>query len=488
MLPGDVFGKFYMVDKNKRILLGLALTIILVTALPYLVLSLYNVPITDDFLYAAESRDLGAWGAMQMWYNAFTGRYTSSMIMSLLPFHHFNFICAQIVPLILIINLIISLYYCIHAFKFFSRLQALLLCAVIFSVYLSTMVSPAEVIFWLSGSITYTLPIIILLYLWGYIIRVYSSNGKTSATHYWWILLGCSLLSGTNEVIIFYHGFLAFWFLVYTWYVRSRYNKLALVIFSVTTVCSLFSLLAPGNSGRHEYMVSNGHASPTLLHSLIFTLNAISIWLYLRTKRFAFMVLILAVPAILLISKQPFDKRSYLKLHPLWLIAIFFAGNLFAYLPVTISLTEYFPDRTLDCIYFTYIVFAVVSLGYTGVYYGLDTLGSKGFRRLSYALLFLGLVALVADRKTNTAKGYETIFTQKNVIYKQEMDARLRLFDLNQGKKMIKVAPVSANPRPMAFSDVDTVLHGANNFGYETYFKIDTVLSTSNQAECLNCD
>ena len=477
-----------MINKKKYILLTLAILIIAVTALPYLWLSCYSVPMSDDFLYAAESRDLGIFGAVKMWYFEFTGRYISSMVMSLLPIRELNFTIAQIFPIMLIVGLIGGLYYCVHAFKFFSRLQAALLSAVIFSVYLSTLVSPGEVIYWLSGGVTYMLPIVIMLFLWGYIVRVYSSGQLANAVNIILASLGCILLSGSNEIIIFYHGFLSLLFFVFTLRIASPYRKLATVIFILTTVCSLISLLAPGNSERHNFMTVAKHASPTMMHSIEFTINVIITWLYLRAKRFAFIFLLVAVPAILLISKQPFDKRPRLKLHPVWPALIFFAGYLFAYLPVTISLTEYYPDRTLDCIYFTFLIFATVTLAYAGVYYGLDNLGSKGFRRLSYVLLFVGLFALVADRKTNTAKAYTTIITKAHVQYKAQLNARLKKLYQNRGQNLVKVEPVAVNPKPMIFADVDTIVHSTNNFGYEVYFKIDTVLATKAIDECMNCD
>lgn len=477
-----------MINNNKSLLLTLAILVIGVTALPYLWLSYYNVPMSDDFLYAAESRDLGVFGAVEMWYFEFTGRYTSSLVMSLLPVRELNFTISQVFPMLLIAGLIGGLYYCIHAFKFFSSLQAILLTAVVFSVYISTLVSPGEVIYWLSGSVTYMLPIVIMLFFWGYIVRIYFSTQKVSAIDFAATSLGCILLSGSNEIIIFYHGFLSLLFFISTLYMASPYRKLAAVVFGLTTVCSLISLLAPGNAERHNFMTGVKQASPTLLHSIQFTSNVVITWLYLRTKRFAFLFLLLAVPAILLISKQPFDKRLKLKLHPAWPALIFLGGYLFAYLPVTISLTEYYPDRTLDCIYFTFIIFATISLAYAGVYYGLDRLGNTGFRRLSYALLFFGLFALLADQKTNTAKAYTTIINKAQVLYKRQLDARLKKLHQSKGKNVIKIEPVTVNPKPMIFADVDTVVHSANNFGYEVYFKIDTVLATRSIDECMNCD
>ncbi len=477
-----------MINNNKPLLLALALLVIAVTAFPYLVLSHYCVPVADDFLYAAMSRDSGVFGAVKMWYFEFTGRYTSSFIMSLLPIRGLNFAIAQFFPAMLLLGLIVGLYYCIHAFKFFSRLQAILLTAVIFGVYISTLVSPGEVIYWLSGSITYMLPVVVMLFLWGYVVRVFSSGQQVSAINLALSSIGCIMLSGSNEIIIFYHGFLSLLFLIFALRIVSPYRKLAATVFTVTTVCSLISLLAPGNSERHNFMEGVKKASPTMLHSIEFTSNVIITWLYLRTKRFAFIFMLLAVPAILLINQQPFNKRLRLKLHPAWLALIFFAGYLFAYLPVTISLTEYYPDRTLDCIYFTFLVFITVTLAYTGVYYGLDKLGNTGFRRLSYALLFFGLFAVAADQKTNTAKAYKTIISKTNVTYKEQLDARLRLLHKSEGKKLIKIDPIAVNPKPLVFADVDTTVHSANNYGYEVYFKIDTVLATKAINECMNCD
>jgi hypothetical protein len=473
---------------KKFILLALAVLIIAVTALPYLVLSYHCVPVADDFLYAAKSRDLGIFGAVKMWYLEFTGRYTSSIIMSLLPIRSINFAIAQIFPAMLIVGLIGGLYYCIHAFRFFSRLQAVLLTAVIFGVYISTLVSPGEVIYWLSGSVTYMLPVVIMLFLWGYIVRVYSSGRSVNTINLIIVAFGCSLLSGSNEIIIFYHGFLSLLFWVFTLRIASPYRKFSTIVFAVTTVCSLFSLLAPGNSERHSYMAGVSHAAPSVLHSIEFSSNVIVTWLYLRSKRFAFMFLLLAVPAILIISKQPFDRRLKLKLHPVWPALIFFAGYLFAYLPVTISLTEYYPDRTLDTIYFTYLIFSTVTLAYAGVYYGLDKLGNVGFRRLSYVLIFFGLFALLADRKTNTAKAYATIINKADVKFKAQLDARFRMLNQSRGQKMVKIIPLVINPKPMVFADVDTVVHSANNFGYEAYFNIDTVVATKQIDECMNCD
>jgi hypothetical protein len=469
-----------MANKKIRIfLIVMGLFTIAVTALPYFILSNYCTPVTDDFLYAAKSRDLGVIGASRMWYFSFTGRYTSSLLMSLLPIHELNFGIARLFPAFLIVALLSSFYYLINSFRFFSQLQVLLLTAIIFPVYLSTLANPGEVIFWLAGSITYTLPFIIFLMVWGYVVRLYYKNVTADYFSLTLLTLGCIALSGSNEIMIFYHGFIVTSFFILTFKNKSPLHKLATVMLIVSITFSLTSLLAPGNFGRQLYMTKITHSQPSIVHNIKFTVKVIGIWLYLRNKRMAFIFMIVGIMSILMSVQNDNYLRKDFRLHPIWIALFFFSGHLLTYLPVTISRTEYYPDRTLDAIYSTYMLFAVITIIYTALYYKIEKLEISKSHYLIFMTGLLGVVSILSDSKTNTVKAYKSVLKGEHITYKKAIDQRFKTLYNNRNKSLLKVNPLKIKPLPMVFSDVDTILHGVNNFGYEIYFNIDTVVSTT---------
>lgn len=466
-----------MINTKKGIAL-LTISFFVITTLPYIVLSFSCVPVADDFVYAVHSRSFGILGAVRMWYLGFTGRYMSSLIISAFSSPEIIFTSVKFFPLILLIGLNLSLYSFIRSFRLFSKLFSLCLSITLVAVYLSTLISPGEMIFWLSGSVTYTLPILIMLCFWAYVIRVHFSQAPVTSLNKIVVTVYCLVLNGSNELMIFYNGFFVFIFFLYTQRNQLKSYSVAIIALTITCLCSLISLFAPGNFVRHDYLNNLTGTHPSILHSIRYTSNAVAIWTYLRSKQLFFLYILIAVPALFCIEGQACFNRDRLKIKPIFIFLLLLAGHLIAYLPVTISLSEYYPDRTLDFIYFTYIILIAVTVLYTVIYYFSSCVFS-GKKILPFAALSFGILIMLTDKTTNTAKAYNSLYTRANVIYKDELKRRFAQLHLNRGKKSLKLRPITAVPSPMVFSEIDTIPHSNNNHGYEMYFQIDTVISTS---------
>src|SRR5262245_2244580 len=141
--------------------------IILVVVLTFVLLSLFSQPVGDDFCNAAKSLDLGFWNAQVFWYQNHTGRYFGQAVISIYPWVVAFFSGYKFAALILFVVFLIALSTFLRAVggSFVSNRKAHWGALGLLAIYLTRMPSPVEGFYWLSGSINYTLPCVLLLFL-----------------------------------------------------------------------------------------------------------------------------------------------------------------------------------------------------------------------------------------------------------------------------------------------------------------------------------
>ena len=150
--------------------LELAVGIVLVTLIG---LSMFAYPSADDFCYAAKTKQLGIWGAGSFWYRHGSGRYTPTLALSaywrygdILRTYHF----APMIILVLTWMGFSSLSASIVRGE--SRcLPSWLFGAVWTLLFVAGIPDPAQTLYWVTGSFTYQLGNILVVFLIAMLIR-----------------------------------------------------------------------------------------------------------------------------------------------------------------------------------------------------------------------------------------------------------------------------------------------------------------------------
>src|SRR5690606_15569640 len=126
-----------MNNKVKNVILVLVALLLLI---PFIFISHYNNPSSDDYRFVFYTSTLGLWEAQVHWYLTWVGRYFSTFLLSLHPLLIKSTLLYKVVPIILIFLSVHSIYRFINTL-IKTKIIALLLALYILFYYLTSMPS-----------------------------------------------------------------------------------------------------------------------------------------------------------------------------------------------------------------------------------------------------------------------------------------------------------------------------------------------------------
>ncbi|PWU01205.1 MAG: hypothetical protein C5B52_07660 [Bacteroidetes bacterium] len=243
-----------MKQNNKSAELKIIL-LLSIAIFPLLLLSFYNYPSCDDLLLNCEVSRFGYWNYLHYFYSHWSSRYFSLTVIMALASGRFLLDHYWLVPVSMI-----SLF-CISFWFFFRQVNKYLFSGLLNSAQevissqiflLIFIVSAPEIstaFYWLSGSLTHTLPIILLFFSAGFYIIRLSNPERKLFNQLMCILfliagLGCSeILSIFILCLISLHVILA---------IRNKSANLLTIAITalVTIVCNYIFLFGVGNMRR----------------------------------------------------------------------------------------------------------------------------------------------------------------------------------------------------------------------------------------------
>ncbi|HXP51649.1 MAG TPA: hypothetical protein VN922_16950, partial [Bacteroidia bacterium] len=170
---------------------GALLILLVVSLLPFLILSFYNHPSPgDDYFETDIALQKGFWEAQKWWYFNNSGRWFASMAISLNPLVFHTYWAYKLNAAILLALLLIAGYWL--SGKLFSKLNIsarIGICSLFIFAYLIRLPIVGDGIFWLSGANSYLTAEIMSLFLLGCIISYTNSGNKKR-----YLILSCLLL------------------------------------------------------------------------------------------------------------------------------------------------------------------------------------------------------------------------------------------------------------------------------------------------------
>lgn len=200
------------------------ITIAVITIFPFLLLSLFNNPASDDFAYCNEARIRSFFDFQQYLYFEWSGRYFSNGLLGFIePLVYKKYYWYKLIPLALILVFIFSIYSLLKSLKLkFSRLEKHSFVGFFLFLYIYQMPDVYQGFYWIPGSLTYQLSQALVLFFLIFLLK-YSQNNKSI-----YLLLSSLFLVaafGSNEItIVSVLLILAFVFL-YHYFVFDTFNK-----------------------------------------------------------------------------------------------------------------------------------------------------------------------------------------------------------------------------------------------------------------------
>jgi hypothetical protein len=346
---------FFQKEKKARYFIVAFFGFILLLLL--LALAFFNHPSADDFNYSVVVRQYGFWGAQYYWYTQYCGRYFSTFLLSLNPLTVGSFMIYKLMSFVLIIISFSSFYLFVN--KLFNKskiTEKLYITFFVFFSFILMMPSLTEGYYWFTGAYSYQTGNIMTLFLFALLI---SNNEKPSRWKFILSAIVVAFLAGTNEYSLLFLVLMLLLINIISFLRFKKVNYYYLTLFIISVIGFLVDYFAPGNTyrasfdpGKHQFLFS-------LKSSLIQAVDVLSHWWWIG-------ILIIGA-AFIIASGKVYEKSKSrfesIYLNPFLVLIIIFATVAAGFFPCYWSLGLYPPLRSINNIYFYFIIGSV----YTGI-------------------------------------------------------------------------------------------------------------------------
>ncbi len=449
--------------------------IFIVLILPLFINLIFSHPTFDDFYYSEKTRHFGFFEAQLKWYKYWTGKFFSTLILSVNP------LLFRSMPgydlMLFAINLLtpVLLYKILKDFlgNSLSAIQRSTVSLAIYFVFLYSMPSVSQGFYWMTGSVVYHLPVLLIMLftiIYGR-LSITKSPWKRSMT-----IAAASLtlvaITGCSEIAMVLICSLFVSFLLLKYKAQGRVHSYDLIFIAALVIGSSIVLLAPGNELR-------GNSFPLrhdMMNSLISTAKELAkillTWIFLTPL---LPVTLLLIPILQKSSKQTENLSIFMRLNPLYyaLCLLFVVSTcLFA----TIWSTGLMPfKRTLNPVSFVFVVgfIFIFHLIFARTDLDKDRI-SRSILKYAYVPLFAILIYVgfvknnirssFADLLTGTAFSFDVIMKDRYEFIKQS------------NSELIEVSQIVDVPRTFYFTDITDDKDFELNKWYAQYFRKKAII------------
>ena len=318
---------------RKRLIIGVFIFILF----PFLAVSWYAFPISDDYCFAAAIKHIGYWNFQVHYYKTWSGRYVGTLLSSSQPLIYGSYTMYKIVPQLFIISFVFAIHYFIKNVTRgqLSESKNLWLTLVIFWVFFGTLPTVGGYFYWYTGYY-YTIADIGTLLLLGYICKNYEQL-KNSRTIFI-ISLSLVFLIGCNEYTLVWLCVIIGSKLVIGSLMDKKIKFEWLVFTVVAALFAFISVLAPGNAIRAAApLYKNPHK-----YDLVYTFKNAVISVHhnlLLMAPYLGILAIVLIPAVYQLFKNK-KQFSYLQPPPILSWAIYIVLLILCYAPSFYSIAE----------------------------------------------------------------------------------------------------------------------------------------------------
>lgn len=446
------------------------LFIALYSVLPFLVLSAYNHPSADDFVYSNIFIEKGFFAAQYSWYMTWSGRYTASTLLSLSPVSFYSFTGYKLASFFLLVLVGYAFFYLINrVFNKETRLNRVAISLLVLVLFLYQMPKIATGLYWGAGAMTYQLGNVFFLFMLGGLLKYLKTKNKKQ------ILLVVFLLFfviGSNETLMLLTNILLFFIVIFYYSKEQRFrwqylkkNPFFLILLLAAIVFSLLVILAPGNDTRLRYL-PNKHKTIAFYNTYMSMKQYLIQWFPAIS---VFSLLLLA-----LIKRTDLIKKSWFSIHPIFSFFIVLILVYAGFFPAHWSMGVPPPLRTVNTIYFFFILswlYFILSL-HT---YLKDKLFPNSVR---YILMITSLVFLLKSNNIQTA--YQDWFSGDAAQYDRELKARYKLIakekPLLTAQDTLRVPALIKTPKTLYFHDIETKASDWRNKAFAKYYELPHIV------------
>ncbi|MDO7172753.1 DUF6056 family protein [Mariniflexile sp. AS56] len=434
------------------------------TFLPLVTISIYNNPSADDFCFNIKSNDLGFWNAQISWYQTWTGRYTSSALLSIEQLVSEPFYAYKFVPIVLILGLFFSLYTLLSLlFINLKKRDILVLITLILILYFFQMPSISQGVYWLAGSITYQVPNILSIFLMCFLIKLLQVKNLI----YLLLSILCSfLIIGSNEVSMLLIDYFIFTVFIYNSIHHKKINYSLLLLVLCITAFSILVVKSPGNTLRASYFPNKNQLIYSLFKSLVGLKSYIGIWLPL-------------IILFILIYFNDFRRKANIITSQFFNINPFIAVLFVAIIPFLGFFTGYWsvgripPERTINVIYFMFLI-GLIYISFGFFYYLKQKKSDFIIYTKSVKFLIYTLIFILLGQNNNIRVAYSDLISGAADRYNLELNDRYS--NLKHKEATLTLPPLKNKPKTIFFEDISEDPNNWSNQCISRYWGLNSVI------------
>jgi len=469
-----------MLPERKQFAFNILLIVVLIICLlPFLIVSIYNYPILDDYLVATRMREGSIADFVKWYYTQCGGRYFSALIMAVVYYFETHlFTIVKIFPMVvLLINsaAFYVLYRC-----FFSKINAVALAFITQFAFLINVHSLITSIYWGLSSIVYYLAGSVLVFFLSYYYKI--NTQKKHISTYILLLLFLFVIIGSSEtmIVIFllFHIYVAFIYITQF----KKINFLIVFIILTALIFSVFSLMAPGYQERMDYNPRlEREVSGTFdvlifsfKQTFVFTGKTLLTWLksiFLLPLSFIFLNIISSV-------KNRINKQNLFKIHPVFALLLFLLIPA-AYYPSFFAV-NFCEHRVKDFGYYIFVLVWFYNLTVLFVYFINNNKGFKlpwdlNLKKISYFSLLIIIILLIV-RPNNVRTVYGDLFKGRAAAYQAQNNKRhIEIYNCKEKECMVERLEEENMPYSLFFENLTPCPYHWVNIYYARYFNKDSI-------------
>ena len=364
-----------MFTRLARIAPYLLIAVCLAVLLVFLLLAQYAHPSSDDFCMASGINDHGLVRHLWNHYFEWSGRYSGNALYALYPLIFGLFESYQYIPLLVVLALYLATAFFLSTLfrtGFFAR-PVLLASLCFVCVYVLGMISPASSLYWMAGALSYQTANVLFLVTLALMIRIAQRQANASSYSVLLVVLlvVIAMAIGANETSML--ALTAVSLLGCMVHLRSGWSILKpwLLILLVALMCFSIVYFSPGNAIRAADFPLRHDLPRAINGSLSVGLKILWLWISNPVLIIASMLAPFAVSRLLQLSSRQLAVTSFTVSKSL--IAVLLVCTLA--LPVVLqfpawwSMGGWAPARTVDAIYFLFLVGWFITIGAITVRY-----------------------------------------------------------------------------------------------------------------------
>ncbi|MDO3693775.1 DUF6056 family protein [Wenyingzhuangia sp. chi5] len=431
---------------------------------PFIIISFFNNPSSDDYCFASQVKELGFWAAQKATYNGWSGRYISTAILSLNIVNENNLIWYKLFPILLLMFLLIGIYFLVkNFFKIRSFVVNVEISILIFLLYLTQMPIISEGLYWWSGAITYQVANILTLFLLRSLVVLI--RNKSVCNVFLGSLVGF-IVAACNETSMILLNVLFVSVLIVRTYLNKKIDYQILVVFLAILISSAIVFVAPGNSVRGSFFPNQ--------HRFLFSSVLASLDGFRYVLRWSGLTFLISIILYLKISKSVGleflrEKLSFSSSISLMIVvAVLFSGFFIGFW----TMGKPIPARSVNSVYLFYMVGFI----YIVFKYLVDIKFNLIFSLKHTSLLLMMIVFSIMFDKKNMINVIDDLGRGTAYNYNIEVKERVLKTKHSEKNETLILRPITRRPITLLENDMKSDSDYFGNKCYANYWGLNEVI------------